>query len=118
MISDFHGFWGWIAIALCGLAGVWGLLLAVLRLPPGRVFPVLAGAGMVAIFLQVVAGLLLLGAGRQPPAFHVFYGVVILFTLSFAYIYRPQLNRRPVLYWGLLMLFVMGLGIRAVTELS
>ena len=43
----------------------------------------------------------------------MFYGFLILFTFAFAYIYRAQLDRRPALYYGLLLLFVMGLGIRA-----
>jgi hypothetical protein len=44
----------------------------------------------------------------------VFYGVVIAVTLSFAYIYRAQFRKRPALYYGLLLLFTMGLGIRGI----
>jgi hypothetical protein len=43
----------------------------------------------------------------------VFYGVVIAITFSLAYVYRAQLARKPALGYGLLLLFVMGLGIRA-----
>ena len=42
-----------------------------------------------------------------------FYGIVIAFTFAFAYIYRLQLEKRPELGYGVLLLFVMGLGLRA-----
>jgi hypothetical protein len=68
-----------------------------------------------AVLIQVLLGL---GAmnfeDRDPGNQHVFYGVVISFTLAFAYVYRAQLRKRPALYYGLLMLFVMGLGIRGI----
>jgi hypothetical protein len=40
--------------------------------------------------------------------------VVIAVTFTFVYIYRAQFRKKPNLYYGLLMLFVMGLGIRGV----
>ena len=115
MIADFHAVWGWVAVALCGAAGLWGILLAVLKRRPGRAFAYGAGIAIAAVLIQVGAGLVLLGQGFSPGGFHVFYGMVILFTFSFAYVYRAQLGRRPALSWGLLLLFVMGLGIRAIT---
>lgn len=105
-------------MGLCGIAGLWGLVLALAKRQPGRVFTIAAGMGIAAILIQVGAGLVLLGQGLEPGTFHVFYGVVILFTLSFAYIYRAQLARRPALAWGLILLFVMGLGIRAITTFT
>ncbi len=44
----------------------------------------------------------------------MFYGFVILFTLTFGYVYRWQLSKHAGLRWGLFLLFVMGLGIRGV----
>ena len=72
--------------------------------------PVAVGA----MAVQVGAGLVLDGRGIRPGnGVHVFYGIVIVFTFAFAYIYRLQLERRPELGYGLLLLFVMGLGLRA-----
>ena len=66
------------------------------------------------MLLQVAFGLILLQQGEEPgDDFHVFYGVVIVVTFVFAYIFRAQITRRPALTWGLLLLFVMGLGLRA-----
>jgi hypothetical protein len=44
----------------------------------------------------------------------VFYGVLIAVTFSFAYIYRSQFRKSPALYYGLLLLFAMGLAIRGM----
>ena len=68
-----------------------------------------------ALIIQVVVGLGSMNLeDRNPGNQHVFYGVVISFTLGFAYIYRSQFRRKPALYYGLLLLFLMGLGIRGI----
>ncbi|MFQ5555835.1 MAG: hypothetical protein ACE5GC_10760 [Acidimicrobiia bacterium] len=110
----FHQQWVWVAVFSTGLAGLWGITLAVRKTEPGRGFRVARLAAIAVILVQIGAGLVLWGQGRRPgDGFHVFYGIVIVFTLTFAYMYRIQLERRPALGYGLLLLFVMGLGIRA-----
>lgn len=110
----FHQNWFYVSVAATGLVGLWGVGLAVLRRPPGRAFMVATGIAIGAILVQVAAGVVLYMGGRRPAdGFHVFYGVVIAITLALAYVYRAQLARRPALGYGLLLLFVMGLGIRA-----
>ena len=64
------------------------------------------------------AGFYLYNEGWRPPSIHMFYGFLILFVYTFAYIYRVQMDKRPALYYGLLLLFVMGLGIRAWSNVS
>jgi len=93
---------------------LWGLVLGLMKRPGSRAFRLARDAAIVAMLVQVGAGLILYGRGLRPGnSFHVFYGVVIAFTFSFAYIYRSQLDRKPELGYGLLLLFVMGLGFRA-----
>jgi hypothetical protein len=48
----------------------------------------------------------------------VFYGVLIAVSFSFAYIYRAQFRKRPAFYYGLLLLFAMGLAIRGMTTVG
>ena len=75
----------------------------------------LVGVAVSALVGQVVLGLLAMNLeGVDPGNQHVFYGVVIAFTLAFAYIYRAQFRKKPGLYYGLLMLFLMGLGLRGI----
>jgi heme A synthase len=114
-VGDFHSTWGWIAVGISGLVGLYGIVLAALRRVPGKTFWWAVGIAMATVLLQVVLGLLAINLeGTNPGNQHVFYGVVVSFTLAFAYIYRSQLAKRPALSYGLLMLFVMGLGIRGI----
>ncbi len=110
----FHQDWFWVAVVSTGAVGLWGVVLAVLKRDPDRSFYVARSVAIGAMLVQVAAGVWLFGVQDRPVGgFHVFYGVVIAITLSIAYVYRAQLRRRPALGYGLLLLFVMGLGLRA-----
>lgn len=113
-MRTFHADWFWVAVISTGFVGVWGLVLAIAKRPPGRAFVLGRATAIAAMLIQVAAGVILYAQGQRPGNdFHVFYGVVIAFTLSLAYVYRAVLARRPALFYGLLLLFVMGLGLRA-----
>ena len=113
-IESFHKVWYMFAIASTGLVGMWGLGLAITRSTPRRAFEIARGASIGAILLQIVAGVYLYSNGVRPGnAIHVFYGVVIFVTLALVYVYRTTMARKPALTYGLLLLFVMGLGLRA-----
>lgn len=115
----FHQTWVYASLVTTALVGVWGLLLAALRHRPGRAFGIGVGVAISAILIQVAAGTALYAYGLRPlNGFHVFYGVIIAVTLSLAYVYRAQLARHPALAYGLLLLFVMGLGFRAWSNVS
>lgn len=113
-MRDFHGVWFWVAVISTGAVGLWGFLLGIAKRAAPRWFFYLRWVALGAMGVQVAAGLILYGRGwRAPNDFHLFYGLVIAFTFAFAYIYRAVLARRPELGYGLLLLFVMGLGLRA-----
>ncbi len=112
-MRTFHENWFWVAVASNGLVGIWGLLLAWRKAAIGTPFAIARGAAIGAMLVQVGAGFIVFNEGFRPPSIHMFYGFLILFTYTFAYIYRAQMDRRPALSYGLLLLFVMGLGIRA-----
>ena len=109
----FHQNWVFVAVVTTGLVGLWGLGLALFRRPPVKVFGIAVAIAISAMLIQVAAGVALYLMGLRPASFHVFYGVVIAVTFSIAYVYRAQLAKRPALAYGILLLFVMGLGIRA-----
>lgn len=113
----FHQNWFYVAVIATGVVGLWGIGLAILRKPPGRAFGIATGIAISVMLVQVIAGVVLYMSGKRPATFHVFYGVVIAITFAIAYVYRAQLARRPALAYGILLLFVMGLGIRAWTEI-
>ena len=115
-MGEIHSVFGWVAVGVCGLGAVFGAILALLDRPPGRLFQAVLALAVVALLIQVLLGLGAMNLeGTDPGNQHVFYGVVISFTLGFAYIYRAQFRRRPALYFGLLLFFLMGLGIRGIT---
>ena len=73
------------------------------------------GFAIVSLLVQVLVGVAAMSAENLDPGNqHVFYGVVIAITFSFVYIYRAQFRKRPALYYGLLLLFTMGLSIRGI----
>lgn len=117
-MKSVHVFLGPVAVVVNGLVGAWGVLIA--RRPEiPRSFYWGVGAGIVVMILQVVVGVVSMTAsdidsGDQ----HVFYGGLIAVTFSLAYVYRSQFRRRPALYYGLLLLFTMGLGIRAIVTVG
>jgi hypothetical protein len=118
-VRSLHGNWFYVAVITTGLAGLWGIGLLVLKRPVTRLFNWAVGTAVVAMLIQVGLGLAIYQQGyRATNDFHLFYGFVILFTFSFAYIYRAQMSKRPALTWGLLLLFVMGLGLRAWSNVS
>ena len=112
-MSDFHVTWGYIAAGISGIVGLWGVLIR-RRDPPPRMFYYGVGLAISALLLQIVVGVIVANDGIDPGNQHVFYGVVIAVTFTFAYIYRAQFRKRPSLYYGLLLLFTMGLAIRGI----
>lgn len=112
-MSAFHQAWFYVATLSTGLVGLWGVALAVARRTPPAGYGWATGVAIAAMLLQVATGLWMYGQGREPGGLHLFYGVVIVFTLAIAYVYRTQLARRPAVSYGALLLFVMGLGLRA-----
>lgn len=111
-MSSFHTVWGYTAIAVSGIVGLCGVIGR--NREPGRVFGWAVGGSIAALLIQVVSGVVMLSSGKDAGDQHVFYGVVIAVTLSFVYIYRPQFRKRPMLYYGLALLFSMGLAIRGI----
>lgn len=110
----FHREWFYVAIGSTGLVGLWGVVAAIMKRQPTRAFVWARGIAIGAILVQVAAGVYMYSNGLKPGnAFHVFYGVVIVVTLTLAYLYRTTMARKPALTYGILLLFVMGLGLRA-----
>ncbi len=112
-MSGFHQFWGYVSVALSGVVGLWGIAMRQRQDAP-KSFVWAVTAAISALVLQVLVGVYVANTGIDPGNQHVFYGVVIAVTFTFAYIYRPQFRKRPTLYLGLLLLFTMGLGIRGI----
>ncbi len=113
-VSAVHTFWGEIAVGISGVVGLWGVLMTRRETLP-KLFYWAVGLAIVSLLVQVTLGVLAMSVENMDPGNqHVFYGVVVVVTFALAYIYRAQFRKRPALYYGLLLLFTMGLGIRGI----
>jgi len=117
LLFDFHRNWGYIAIALNALAGLYALAAWRWRKLRG---PWVLRATIVAeatLLIQVAAGIILISSKQySAPRFHLFYGYVAFFTIGAVYAYRNAIRRKRELWLGLVGLFLMGVGIRAVLQ--
>ena len=103
-----------MAILANALAGL--VALAAWRAPGLRGRWVFAGtvAAEVALLVQVTTGAVLVSDERiTAPRIHMFYGFVGFATISIAYSSRESMRGRLELLYGLVGLFLMGIGIRA-----
>ncbi len=118
-LRRFHGDWGYIAIVFNGLAGF--VALAAWRWPRLRgrwVWAATIGAEA-AMMLQVVVGVILVSSHKYTaPRFHMFYGFVAFITVGIAYSYRYlwKARGRLELAYGIVGLFLVGVGIRAILQ--
>lgn len=71
------------------------------------------------LLVQVLLGTILVAAyDFQPPRIHMFYGFLVFLTVGLAFQYRDSMRGRMELLYGLVGLFLMGLGIRAVLQVA
>jgi len=77
------------------------------------------------LLIEVALGVVVESSDRYAAAdFHMFYGFVAFLTVGLAYQYRDRFRggsdapawRSVEMFYGLVGLFLMGLGIRAVVE--
>lgn len=103
-----------MALVTNGGVGLWGLVLAIVKRAPNRMFDIGVRVAVTAMLVQVGLGFLVYQQGLRPGSdFHLFYGFLVLFTFTFAYIFRDKISKRPALIWGGMLLFTMGLALRA-----
>jgi hypothetical protein len=111
--------WPLISIWVAGISGL--ILIAIYISKSGRfdnIAKYLVNFSVATILIQTVGELLLFSEIIEPGSFHLFYKVVVLFTLTFLYVYRSEMNKNYLLYWGIALLFIMGLEIRAIMTLG
>jgi hypothetical protein len=119
MINNFHGVWALISIWTAGISGVVLIAIYISRSAKyEKIGTYLINLSISTILIQTAGGLILYSQKIDPGSFHLFYGVVVLFTLTFLYVYRSEMNKNYYLYWGLALLFLMGLEIRAIMTLG
>ena len=118
-LFDFHKVWGYIAIVANAIVGVLALIAWRVRRWRGRWLWVVTIIAESMMMVQVLVGAILVISDEYvAPRFHMFYGFLAFLTVGLAYQYRRQMRGRTELFYGLVGLFIMGLGIRAVLQVS
>lgn len=118
-LRDFHEVFGYVAIVANGFAGVVALMAWRARRLRGRWIWAVTIVAEAMMMVEVVIGVALLSGDRyEAPRFHMFYGFLAFLTVGIAYQYRDAMRGRVELLYGLVGLFMMGLGIRAVVEVT
>ena len=118
-MNNFSAEWPLISIWVAGTSGL--ILIAIYISKSERfdnIAKYLVNFSVVTILIQTAGELLLFSEIIEPGSFHLFYKVVVLFTLTFLYVYRSEMNKNYLLYWGIALLFIMGLEIRAIMTLG
>jgi hypothetical protein len=113
-LLTFHKEWAWVAIVANGLAGV--VALAAWRVPElrGRWWVLATALAEIALLVQVTTGAILVSDETiTAPRVHMFYGFVGFATVGLAYSSRDSMRGRLETLYGLVGLFLMGIGIRA-----
>ena len=119
MMNNISAEWPLISIWVAGISGL--ILIAIYISKSGRfdnIAKYLVNFSVATILIQTASELLLFSEIIEPGSFHLFYKVVVLFTLTFLYVYRSEMNKNYLLYWGIALLFIMGLEIRAIMTLG
>lgn len=119
MMNNFSAEWPLISIWVAGTSGL--ILIAIYISKSERfdnIAKYLVNLSVATILIQTAGELLLFSEIIEPGSFHLFYKVVVLFTLTFLYVYRSEMNKNYLLYWGIALLFIMGLEIRAIMTLG
>jgi hypothetical protein len=116
-LFHFHQVWGYVAIVMNAVAGVIALVAWRWKAARGKYVWIAAVVAESALMLQVLVGTILVASKDYvAPRFHMFYGFVAFLTVGIAYQYRRQMRGRQEMFYGLVGLFLMGLGIRAVLQ--
>jgi hypothetical protein len=120
-LLSFHRNWGYVAIVANAIAGLVALAAWQWRRYRGRWVWIVTITAEVAILVQILTGTILVArekalAKQNGIRFHMFYGFLAFLTVGLAYQYRTYMRGRQELFYGLVGLFLMGLGIRAVMQ--
>jgi hypothetical protein len=106
---------GFVAVVANGIAGIAALAVWRVHRWRGRWIWILTSIAESLFMLDVVIGTVLFAAyDIDVPRIHMFYGFLVFLTVGLAFQYRDAMRGRTELLYGLVGLFLMGLGIRAV----
>jgi hypothetical protein len=120
VLLDTHNVAGFVAVVANGVAGIVCLIAWRVHRWRGRWVWILTIVAETLFLFDIVVGTVLFAAYDYDdlPRIHMFYGFLVFLTVGLAFQYRDAMRGRTELLYGLVGLFLMGLGIRAVFNVT
>tara|TARA_S200000501_G_scaffold72447_1_gene64435 strand:+ start:462 stop:833 length:372 start_codon:yes stop_codon:yes gene_type:complete len=112
-------FIGTLSATICGISGTVMLSMNFLKnYQSKKIGNILIFISVSSLIIQSLLISYTYTLNENIGSFYLFYAVVVLFTLTFLYVYRFQMNEKYYLYWGIALLYLMGLEIRTIDTIG
>ena len=110
---------GTLSATICGISGTVMLSMNFLKnYQSKKIGNILIFISVSSLIIQSLLVSYTYTLNENIVSFYLFYAVVVLFTLTFLYVYRLQMNEKYYLYWGIALLYLMGLEIRTIDTIG
>ena len=110
---------GTVSATICGVSGSVMLIMNFMKnYQSKKIGNALIFVSVVSLIIQSLLVSYTYTLNEDIGSFYLFYAVVVLFTLTFLYVYRLQMNEKYYLYWGIALLYLMGLEIRTINTIG
>ena len=110
---------GTLSATICGISGTVMLSMNFLKnYQSKKIGNILIFISVSSLIIQSLLVSYTYTLNESIGSFYLFYAVVVLFTLTFLYVYRLQMNEKYYLYWGIALLYLMGLEIRTIDTIG
>ena len=109
----------YISLGICGSVGLLFLYIHIKKINVDiKKSNMLIIISLSSIIVQILVVVFFQSMGNEIGSFSMFYNVIILFILTFLYVYRNEMKLNYYLYWSFALLFLMGMEIRALQTLK
>ena len=110
---------GTVSATICGVSGSVMLIMNFMKnYQSKKIGNALIFVSVVSLIIQSLLVSYTYTLNENIGSFYLFYAVVVLFTLTFLYVYRFQMNEKYYLYWGIALLYLMGLEMRTIDTIG
>ena len=112
-------FIGTVSATICGISGLMMLTMNFIKKYQNKkIGNTLIFVSVISLIIQSLLVSYTYTINENIGSFYLFYAVVVLFTLTFLYVYRFQMNEKYYLYWGIALLYLMGLEMRTIDTIG
>ena len=112
-------FIGMVSATICGISGFIMLIMNFMKnYQSKKIGNTLIFISVISLIIQSLLVSYTYTLNENIGSFYLFYAVVVLFTLTFLYVYRVQMNEKYYLYWGIALLYLMGLEMRTINTIG